>query len=157
MQYVHCATRGSNTLYHVYYNIKQAYRAVPFPDQGQSDLISLFLFPAYTPVRKNSGPVPKLFKHGHKGLWLSCRTISHAHLHLGPWKNTQMPYCVISKLALTAYKNKIYPNCKPWMTKKVKHLLKARNAAFRSWTQSQLHQGTKGSKESLQKRNSHKK
>lgn len=51
-QYVKCSTRGSNTLDHVYSNIKNAYRDVPFPHLGLSDHISLFLIPAYIPLRR---------------------------------------------------------------------------------------------------------
>ena len=51
-QHGKCATRGKNTLDHVYSNIKHAYRATPLPHLGQSDHLSLFLFPAYTPPQK---------------------------------------------------------------------------------------------------------
>lgn len=39
--YVKCSTSENNTLDHVYSNIKNAYRAVPLPQLGQSDHLSL--------------------------------------------------------------------------------------------------------------------
>lgn len=62
VQYVQCFTRGKNTLDHVYSNLKQAYRAVPLPHLGMSDHLSLFLVPAYTPLRKKSKPATKNIK-----------------------------------------------------------------------------------------------
>ena len=61
-QHVKCATRGENTLDHVYSNIKHAYRATPLPHLGQSDHLSLLLFPAYTPLRRQTKPATQTIK-----------------------------------------------------------------------------------------------
>ncbi len=66
-QYVKCATRGRNTLDRVYSNIKHGYRAVPLPDLGLSDHVSLFLVPAYTPLRKRMSPTTKTIKTWPEG------------------------------------------------------------------------------------------
>lgn len=55
-QYVNCATRGNNTLHHVYCNLKYAYRTVPLPHLGLSDHLSLLLLLAYTPLRRTAKP-----------------------------------------------------------------------------------------------------
>uniref|UniRef100_A0A3Q0STQ2 Uncharacterized protein n=1 Tax=Amphilophus citrinellus TaxID=61819 RepID=A0A3Q0STQ2_AMPCI len=51
--YVHCPTRGENTLDRVYSNLKQAYKAVPLPHLGMSDHRSLSSFAYTTLSRKN--------------------------------------------------------------------------------------------------------
>lgn len=51
---IKCATRGGNTLDKVYTNIKQGYRTTQLPHLGSSDHMSLFLKPAYTPLRKKN-------------------------------------------------------------------------------------------------------
>ena len=61
-----CPTRGSNTLDHIYSNKPEAYKAVLHPYLGQSDHISLFLFPAYRQRLKQTTPVNKQVK-----LWSS--------------------------------------------------------------------------------------
>ncbi len=60
MQYVKCATREKSILDHVYCYIKQAYRALPQPHIGQSDLLSLHLIRAYTPCRRQTKPIRRL-------------------------------------------------------------------------------------------------
>jgi len=55
-QHVECSIRGENTLYHVYSNIKHAYRAIPLPHLGQSDHLSLLLS---IPLRHSARPITK--------------------------------------------------------------------------------------------------
>ncbi len=61
-QHVTCATRGESILDKVYSNIKRGYRAIPTPHLGQSDHISLFMLPAYIPLRKREPPTSKTVK-----------------------------------------------------------------------------------------------
>lgn len=61
-QHVNCATGGKNTLDHVYSNIEHAYRAISLPNLGQSDHLSLLLFPIYNPLRRSLKPVIKTIK-----------------------------------------------------------------------------------------------
>lgn len=55
-----CTTRKKNILNHVYFNIKQAYRTLPQSHASQSDHLSLYLKPAYTPCRIQTNPIRKL-------------------------------------------------------------------------------------------------
>lgn len=48
-QHVTCATRGKNTLDHLYTNIKNAYTAAPLPHIGSSDHLTILMKPAYRP------------------------------------------------------------------------------------------------------------
>lgn len=41
---------------HEYSNLKSVYRAIPLPHLGQSDHVSLFLSPAYTPLSRQTKP-----------------------------------------------------------------------------------------------------
>ncbi len=59
VQYVHCPTRGDNTLDRVYSNLRQAYKAVPLPHLDMSDHLSLLLVPAYIPLRRKAKPETK--------------------------------------------------------------------------------------------------
>lgn len=62
VQYAQCPTRGKITLDPMYSNLKQAYRAIPLPHLGMSDLLSLLLCPKYVPLRKRTQPVMKTVK-----------------------------------------------------------------------------------------------
>jgi len=61
-QYIKCETRGNSTLDHVYSNFKHAYRATPLSHLRQSDHLSLLLFPAYTPLRRQTKPPSQTIK-----------------------------------------------------------------------------------------------
>ncbi|KAL6481971.1 hypothetical protein MHYP_G00100510 [Metynnis hypsauchen] len=61
-QHVSFPTRESNILDQVYSNVRGAYRAVPWPHFGQSDHISVFLYPAYRQILKQAPPVSKTVK-----------------------------------------------------------------------------------------------
>ena len=70
------ATRGNNTLGHVYSNIKHAYRAITLPHLGQSDHISLLLFPAYVPLSRSTEPNPPTLARRH---FASAAVLLQAH------------------------------------------------------------------------------
>lgn len=55
-QHVDFATRETNTLDHVYTNIKGAFKASPCPHLGSSDHISVMLTPAYRPLLVRTKP-----------------------------------------------------------------------------------------------------
>ncbi|KAI4879704.1 hypothetical protein NFI96_027999, partial [Prochilodus magdalenae] len=59
-QNVPCTTRGHRTLDKVYTNVANAYKATPLPHLGQSDHLSLFLLPKYTPVIRRATPATSL-------------------------------------------------------------------------------------------------
>ena len=139
-QYVKCATRGNNTLDHVYSNLKHAYRATPLPHLGQSDHLSLLLIPAYTPLRRKTKPYIKNIKIWPEGA-LSQLQDCFEHTvwdifeqqDLEEYTGTVLSYINHCTDTVTAAKRiRVYPNQKPWMTSKVKTLLQERNSAFRS-------------------------
>ncbi len=61
-QHIKCATRGENILDKVYSNVKKGYRSIPLPHLGQSDHFSVFLIPAYTPIRSKVPTTTKIVK-----------------------------------------------------------------------------------------------
>ncbi|KAI4896057.1 hypothetical protein NFI96_010382 [Prochilodus magdalenae] len=61
-QNVSCTTRGHRTLDTVYTNVANAYKATPLPHFGQSDHLSLFLLPKYTPVIRHVTPATRSVK-----------------------------------------------------------------------------------------------
>lgn len=61
-QHVDFATRGTNTLDHVYTSIKGAFKALPRPHLGSSDHSSVLLIPTYKPVLTRSKPVVRQVK-----------------------------------------------------------------------------------------------
>ena len=102
-QHVHCPTRGSNTLDHVYSNIKHGFKASPLPHLGQSDHISLFLTPAYRPCICTSGPTVKVIQVWPEGASEQLRTASVTQT--GPYlkrttlTSTHPLYCSTSNAA----------------------------------------------------------
>lgn len=139
-QHVKWATRGANTLDKVFTNIKQGYRAKPLPHLGQSDHVSLFLFPAYTTLRKNSPITTRTVKPWPEGasqqLQDCFRTTDFGifeHPDLNMFNHSVLSYSQHCTDTVTVEKHiRVYPNRKPWMTSKVQKLLKQRNKAFRS-------------------------
>lgn len=60
--HVSCHTRGNKTLDHVYFNIAGSYKATPLPRIGQSDHLSLFLSPKYSPLTQSVKPTVRSIK-----------------------------------------------------------------------------------------------
>ncbi len=58
-QHVTCATRGENTLDHLYTNIKKVYTAAPLLQIGSSDHLTVLLRPAYRPRVRREPPTVK--------------------------------------------------------------------------------------------------
>ncbi|KAK3528504.1 hypothetical protein QTP70_000580 [Hemibagrus guttatus] len=120
-QHVSCTTRGDNTLDHVYTNIAEAYRAISLPHLGQSDHLSLFMLPKYTPLIKRVNPSVKMVKATsgtQTDIIYTSSVLDHFNM------------CIDN---LTTVKHvKHFPNQKPWMNSEVRLLLKARGAAFKS-------------------------
>ena len=56
-RHVNLATRGMNTLDPVCTNVKDAYKAAPLPDVGNSDHSAGVLIPAYRPRVERDRPV----------------------------------------------------------------------------------------------------
>lgn len=138
-QYVNCATRGNNTLDHVYCNLKHAYRAVPLPHLGLSDHLSLLLLPVYIPLRRATKPCIKTITTWPEGALSQLQDcfsrtewslFEHEDLH--EYTDTVLSYIKICIDNVTVNKRiRVFSNQKPWMTSEVHKLLKARDWAFR--------------------------
>ncbi len=146
-QNVSCPTRGDVTLDHVYTNIPDAYRTTPLPHVGQSDHLSLFLLPKYTPIIKRVKPTMRTVK-----VWLeeadsslqqeflntdwnlfASRATLGSHTDVNTYTSSVLHHINRCVDKVTTHKViKLYPNQKPWMNKEVRLLLKARDAAFKS-------------------------
>ncbi|KAI5610007.1 gastrula zinc finger protein XlCGF28.1-like [Silurus asotus] len=146
-QNVDFATRGENTLDVVYTNIRGAYRAKPRPHLGYSDHISVMLIPAYRPLSRRSRPAQKqvrtwpaksmsalqdCFECTDWDMFREAAT-NGEFINLEEYTSTVTSY--ISKCIddVTTFKTiTIRSNQKPWMTAKVRALLKTRDSAFRA-------------------------
>ncbi|KAA0724168.1 putative RNA-directed DNA polymerase from transposon BS [Triplophysa tibetana] len=146
-QHVSCHTRGNKTLDHVYTNMAEAYAATPLPHLGQSDHLSLFLTPKYSPLINRVKPSVKTIKVWPAGAdftlqerflhtdWsmFASQATSGSHTDIDSYTSSVLDYINTTIDSVTTQKQiTIYPNQKPWMNKEVRLLLKARNTAFRS-------------------------
>ncbi|CAG6018054.1 unnamed protein product [Menidia menidia] len=139
-QYVKCPTRGDNTLDHVYSNIKHAYRAVPLPHLGQSDHLSLLLTPAYTPLSRQTKPTKKTITTWPEDAlprlqdcFENTQWEAFYHEDLDIFTDAVLSYIKYCIGNVTVEKSIwVFPNQKPWMTRQVRMLLRARDSAFRS-------------------------
>lgn len=66
-QHIKCATRGNNILDKVSSNVKKGHRSIPLPHLGQSDHLSVFSIPVYTPLRKKVPTTTKIVKKWPEG------------------------------------------------------------------------------------------
>jgi len=136
---VNCATRGNNTLDHVYCNLKHAYRAEPLPHLGLSDHLSLLLLPVYIPLRMTAKPCIKTittWPEGALSQLQDCFSNTEWSIFeqgdLQEYTDTVLFYIKICIDNVTVNKLiRVFPNQKPWMTSEVYKLLKARDWAFR--------------------------
>uniref|UniRef100_A0A674NYU7 Reverse transcriptase domain-containing protein n=1 Tax=Takifugu rubripes TaxID=31033 RepID=A0A674NYU7_TAKRU len=126
-----------------------AYTATPLPHLGQSDHLSLFLTPKYSPLINRVRPSMKTikvwpagadsvlqdrFQHTDWSMFTpqgSCG--SHTHTDIDNFTSTVLDHITTTIDSITTTKRiTTYPNQKPWMNKEVRLLLKVRNTAFRS-------------------------
>lgn len=146
-QHVSCPTRGAKTLDHVYTNMADAYKAVPLPHLGQSDHLSLFLIPKYSPLIKRVKPTVRTvkvwpegadselqqrFEHTDWSVFATQATLD-SHTDIDSYASSVLDFINTSINSVTTHKRiTTFPNQKPWMNREVRLLLKARDAAFRS-------------------------
>ncbi|KAI5607669.1 hypothetical protein C0J50_6989, partial [Silurus asotus] len=141
------ATRGENTLDVVYTNTRGAYRVKPRPHLGYSDHISVILIPAYRPLSRRSRPAQKqvrtwpaesmsalqdCFECTDWDMFREAAT-NGEFINLEEYTSTVTSYigkCIDD--VTTSKTITIRSNQKPWMTAKVRALLKTRDSAFRS-------------------------
>ncbi|KAI3375381.1 hypothetical protein L3Q82_021870, partial [Scortum barcoo] len=146
-QHVSCQTRGDKTLDHVYTNIVGAYTATPLPHLGQSDHLSLFLMPKYSPLINRVKPSVRTIKVWPAGVdsllqdrfrdtdWsqFASQATLGSHTNIDSYSHSVLEYITTTIDSVTTERQiNTYPNQKPWMNKEVRLLLKARNSAFRS-------------------------
>ncbi|KAL3981030.1 carcinoembryonic antigen-related cell adhesion molecule [Sarotherodon galilaeus] len=139
-QHVSCHTRGDKTLDHVYSNLAGAYKATPLPDIGQSDHLSLFLTPRYSPLIQRVKPAVRTIKVWPEGTdavlqdrFKNTDWNMFTHTDLDQYASSVLDYISKTTDSVTTQKRiTMYPNQKPWMNRDVRLLLKARNTAFRS-------------------------
>jgi len=107
------ATRGRNTLDHVYSDIKHGYRTLPLPHFSESDHLSLLLIPAYNPLRCRSRPTTKTVTTWPENTLSELQNCSNKqtgiYLNSRTWKHTQgqfwttlssVWYCVCGQMHL---------------------------------------------------------
>lgn len=146
-QHVTCATRGKNTLDHLYTNIKNAYVAAPLPHIGSSDHLTILLKPEYRPRVRQEPPVVKEIRVWPQEAFSSLQgcfectqwnifkeaATSEDCINLEEYTETVLGF--ISKCIddVTIIKTvKLRSTDKSWLTSKVRSLLRLRDAAFRS-------------------------
>ncbi len=124
----------------IYSNIKLGFRAKPLPHLGLSDHMSVHLIPAYTPLRKRAPTITKMVKTWPEGAFQQLQDCFEStdwevfeHQNLEQYTAAVLGYIKHCTDTVTVDKYiRVYPNTKPWMTKKVLHLLRERDIAFRS-------------------------
>ena len=137
-QCITCTTRGNKTIDLCYCNIKNAYKSVSKPPLGTYDHNIIQLLPTYKSVLKTvkivEKPVTVWNDDGTaklrgcfecttwETLYDSCSSVSNVVDTVTEYMN----FCVDTILPKTIVK--IYPNEKPWVTKEVKKLLKAKQS-----------------------------
>src|SRR4029434_4710065 len=146
-QHVSCPTRGDKTLDHVHTNMADAYKAVPLPHLGQSDHLSLFLLPKYTPLIKRVTPTVRTVKVWPEGAdsalqhrfgrtdWsvFATQATLDSHTDINAYASSVLDFINTNINSVTTLKQiTTFPNQKPWMNREVRLLLKARDTAFRS-------------------------
>ncbi|KAL0195028.1 hypothetical protein M9458_008600 [Cirrhinus mrigala] len=125
----------------------EAYIVTPLPYLGQSDHLSLFLTPKYSPLINRVKPSVKTIKVWPAGVdftlqdrflhtdWsmFATQATCGSHTNIDSYTSSVLDYINTTIDSVTTQKQiTIYPNQKPWMNKEVRILLKACNTAFRS-------------------------
>ncbi len=121
-------------------SIRLGFRAKPLSHLGLSDHISMHLIPAYTPIRKRAPIITKIVKTWPEGASQQLQDCFEStdwevfeHQNLEQYTAAVLGYIKHCTDTVTVDKYiRVYPNTKPWMTKKVLHLLRERDIAFRS-------------------------
>ncbi|KAK0154408.1 hypothetical protein N1851_003517 [Merluccius polli] len=146
-QYVSCTTRGDKYLDHVYSNMTNAYKAIPLPHLGQSDHLSWFSLPKYTPLIKRVKPTVRTVKVWPEGAdsalqyhfestdWsvFATQATLDSHTDIDSYASSVLDFINSNINSVTTLKQITrFPNQKPWRNREVCLLLKARDTAFRS-------------------------
>ena len=124
-----------------------AYKAAPLPYLAQSDHLSLFLPPKYTPLIKRVKPTVRTVKVWPEGAdsalqhrfghtdWsvFATQATLDSHTDINAYASSVLDFINTNINSVTTLKQiTTFPNQKPWMNREVRLLLKARDIAFRS-------------------------
>ena len=139
-QHIGCATRGNNTLDHVYTHFRDGYKALPRPPFGKSDHASVLLLPSYRQKLKRDWPTTRSIQR-----WSSDSDSALRHCfattdwavfkdnNIDCYTDATTSYIgkciddVVPRITVRAF-----PNQKPWVNGEVRAKLKARADAHNS-------------------------
>ena len=153
-QHVDIPTRGKNTLDHVYSNIRGGLKAARRPSFGDSDHISLFMYPAYRQRLKQSDPVSRqvqlwtpeaestlqdCFATTDWDVFRAAATLEDSSVSIDDYAEYVTGYihtCIENIVPIIQVRK--FPNQKPWVNSEVLQMLRARSVAFKSGDETEL-------------------
>lgn len=121
-----CATTGGKTPDKVYTYIKLGNQVEPLPHLGRSNNLSLFLSPAYVPFKKRAPITLRTVRtcpDGVSEMLQDCFESTNwdvfKHQDLQQYTTAVLDYIKhCTDTVIVAKHIRVYPNTKPWMTKK---------------------------------------
>ncbi|KAI4901613.1 hypothetical protein NFI96_028146, partial [Prochilodus magdalenae] len=153
-QHVDIPTRGKNTLDHVYSNICGGLKAARRPSFGDSDHISLFMYPVYRRRLKQSDPVSRqvqlwtpeaestlqdCFATTDWDVFRAAATLEDSSVSIDDYAEYVTGYihtCIENIVPIIQVGK--FPNQKPWVNSEVLQMLRARSVAFKSGGETEL-------------------
>ncbi|KAI4900722.1 hypothetical protein NFI96_009191 [Prochilodus magdalenae] len=153
-QHVDIPTRGKNTLDHVYSNIRGGLKAARRPSFGDSDHISLFMYPVYRQRLKQSDPVSRqvqlwtpeaestlqdCFATTDWDVFRAAATLEDSSVSIDDYAEYVTGYihtCIENIVPIIQVRK--FPNQKPWVNSEVLQMLRARSVAFKSGDETEL-------------------
>ena len=139
-QHVKCPTRNAATLDLFYSNVKDAYLSIQLPKLGKADHNLVNLVPKYRPIVQRQKPSIITVKEwnanslDHLRVELDCTDLGvfvEASSDMDDLTETVSDYinfCVES--TIPTKRIKVYPNNKPWITKRVKDVINKKKGLF---------------------------
>lgn len=158
-QHVTCTTRGNATLDYCYSNVKDAYVCKQEPKLGKSDHNLVLLSPKYRPLVQRQQPRTMAIKQWSDEAVqelqasLECTdwdVFMDANPELNEFTETVSCYinfCVESIIPIKVVK--VYPNNKPWITKRVKDVINQKKQAFGQGDKTKLKEVQKKLKQTI--------
>ena len=139
-QYVTRPTRKNNILDECYGNIPGAYRSFALPPIGNSDHDTVHLVPAYRPVVQRE-PVTKktvrVWSNENMSVLQDCFDCTEWDVFISSCKNVDEAADVVTSyinfcedVVIPTKSIKLYPNNKPWISKKLKQTLNEKKRLF---------------------------
>ncbi|KAI4905306.1 hypothetical protein NFI96_022731, partial [Prochilodus magdalenae] len=153
-QHVDIPTRGKNTLDNVYSDIRGGRKAARRPSFGDSDHISLFMYPVYRQRLKQSDPVSRqvqlwtpeaestlqdCFATTDWDVFRAAATLEDSSVSIDDYAEYVTGYihtCIENIVPIIQVRK--FPNQKPWVNSEVLQMLRARSVAFKSGDETEL-------------------